>query len=577
MKSDIVQRNAVESSPRGMHREFFGVFGDRADFAQFRSSEAFSTVLDFEGVTVGIRDPEIGEPGWSSCYRSDDGVCVIFGESYTPDEIDRPTAAWLFDQVEDNGVDALSELNGSYLAFLANGNDRFVATDPIRSRECFYTDVEEMRIFGSDAATVGRCIPNPRICSEAMSEYLYLGVTLGEKTSLTDLHRLPADSVLRGQHVDQLERFVYDEQTFDYVGELAKRLERALRRRSQLPGRKGLLLSGGYDSRLFLPVLSELSHTYTVGASNAQEVRGARRVAHQYGAPHTAFEPDRRYLLADDRKVRYSQGIKESLHIHHAGYSDEMDVDTVYHGLLCDTMFRGHFTAEDAIEVRGIRIPLNRPDPDPNPITSLLGKFGYDREASEVLSDATDLEDDPEQFARRAVAREFEKTWDRADSIHNALNACGIGNQPSIPFHTQITDQFLGSFLATDIELLDWHLTTPPAHRTTDTFLRACERIDSDVLAHDPPDRPHDSRLLNEVERFMRQHTPGLTPFDPPWPDRNTVFERHNLDDILLQDCAHLHDDLPPRQKLRVNDLLGWSRQCSPAVAGQAEDIIGVS
>lgn len=567
---------AHSNGPIGMYKELFGVFGDCSTFERFRSPDEFTTVIEHEQCTIGIRDPDVGTHGWSSVHSTENGVCVIFGESYAPDSVEQAPAAWLFDQFAEYGRAGLSDLNGSYLAFIARGDEATVATDPIRSRECFYTDTNGVRIFGSDAATVGRALPQPEARTDAISEYLYLGVALGEKTCLTDLHRLPADSLLRSNNVEQLERFVYDEQTFDYATELGERLERAIQRRAGLPGRKGLLLSAGYDSRLFLPTISDLAESFTVGAHDAQEVTGARRVSSQFGVSHTAFDPDRRYLLADDRKVRYSQGIKESLHIHHAGYTAEMDVDTLYHGLLCDTMFRGHFTAEDGYDVRGVRIPRNRPDPDPNPITSLLGKFGYDRAASQFLAEHTDLEDDPERFARRAVAREFEKAWDRADSMHNALNACGIGNQPSIPFHTHITDHFRGSFLATDIELLDWHLKTPPRYRTTETFLEACRLIDPSVLRHDPPDRPHGSRLLNEVERFVRQHIPGLTPFDPPWPDRNEVFDRYDLNQELIPDCPHLHDGLAARQKLRVNDVLGWSRQCSPEAASETEALLHV-
>ncbi len=539
-----------------MNKELFGVCGGIETFERFRATDEFDEVVAGTAVTVGIRDSGLGTPGWSGCYAGENCLCVIWGEAYAPDG-ESNVARWLAERYAVDGVAALSELDGSYLAVLECDGDALVATDPIRSRECFYTDDPGVRVFGSDSATVARTVDEPTLRRDAVLEFLHLGVTLGEKTSLEQLDRLPLDSYLTARSVEPLERFVYDAREFDYVDELATRLRRALRRRSQLPGRKGLLLSAGYDSRTLLSEISEIERCYTVGSTSAQEVQSAKQIANQYGATHTAFPPDERYLLADETKVRHSHGIKESLHVHHAGYTDEMDVDTMYHGLLCDTFFRGHFTAQDGIDVLGKRVPFERLDPDPEPVDVLLERFGYDRDASAELAEKTSFDVDPDAFVRDAVRSAFGDALVRSDTIQNAINCCGIANQPSMPFHDHLADNYFASFLVTDTELLEWHLTTPPEYRTTETFLQACERLDDDILRQRPPDRPHDSLLLNEVERFVRRKTPFLTPFEPPWPDRETLFDRYELDRKLLADLDDVHD-LPARHKLRLTDLLGW-------------------
>ncbi|WP_435552241.1 asparagine synthase-related protein [Natrinema sp. CGMCC1.2065] len=544
-----------------MNRELFGVFGGIDTFEQFRSSDDFDEVLAGPTLTVGIRDSDLGVPGWSATYTGDEGRCLVWGESYVP--TDDPNAArWLLERYRADGIDALRDLNGSYLAVIdAEPTDEAViATDPVRSRECFYTDEPGPRIFGTDAASVGRTVTEPTLDRDGVLEFLHLGVALGEKTPLSELRRVPLDSRLTSTAIDPLDRFVYDPQPaadFDAVGELADRLERALRRRSVLPGRKGVLLSAGYDSRIILSQLPEIAHSYTVGSLDAQEVRGARAVAAQYGASHTAFPPDERYLRPDESKRRYSQGIKESLHIHHAGYTDEIDVDTMYHGLLCDTFFRGHFTAENTVDVLGKRVPTGRLESDPDPVDALLEKFGYSRETSLDLAERTSFAVDPDAFVRGAIRDEFDSRRSRADRIQNALTCCGIANQPSMPFHNHLSDNFLTSFLAADRDLIDWHLRTPPERRTTETFLRACERIDDDILRHRPPDRPHDTTLFNEIEGFVRRKTPFLSSFEPPWPDREALFERHDFDQRHLGDLPHVHS-LPTRHKLRVIDLRGW-------------------
>jgi hypothetical protein len=539
-----------------MNRELFGVFGDTAAFTRFRSTDEFDEVLSGPSITVGIRDSGLGTPGWSARYEESDGICVVWGEAFVPSD-ESNAARWLFESYRREGTAALSELNGSYLAVFDDGDEAFVATDQIRSRECFYTDDSAVRVFGSDAATVAATIDSPTFCRDGILEFLHMGVTLGEKTSVDQLSRLPIDSCLTRSSVAPFERFVYETQEFDYAGSLADRLKRAIARRSVLPGRKGLLLSAGYDSRTLLSQLPDIEHCYTVGAADAQEVAGAKQLAAQYGAAHTAFEPDERYLHADETKVRYSQGIKESLHIHHAGYTDLMDVETMYHGLLCDTFYRGHFTAQTDLEVLGKRIPFERLDPDPDPIDVLLSRFGYDPSASVELAERTAFDVDPESFVRQAARAEFESVLDRSDSIQNALNCCGIANQPSIPFHTQLADNFYSSFLAADAELIDWHLKAPPAQRTTETFLEACEQIDPEMLRYRPPDRPHDAALLNEMERFVRRKTPFLTSFESAWPNRERHFNQYDFNQRLLPGLEHVYD-LPARHKLRLNDLLGW-------------------
>ena len=544
-----------------MNRELFGVFGGIDAFERFRSSEDFDEVLTGSTVTVGIRDSDLGTPGWSATYSRDDGYCLIWGEAYVPD--DEPnTARWLLEHYESAGVDALERLNGSYLAVIDTeaSEEAFVATDRIRSRECFYTDESGTRVFGTDSAEVTRTITDPTLHRNGILEFLHLGVTLGEKTAVTGLHRLPIDSRLAPASIDSFERFVYDPQSsseFDVVDELADRLERAIERRSSLPGQKGILLSAGYDSRIVLSQVDDIDCSYTVGSLDAQEVQAARSLAAQYGTSHTAFPPDERYLRPDESKIPYSQGIKESLHIHHAGYTDEIGVDTMYHGLLCDTFFRGHFTASKTVDVLDKRIPTGGLESDPDPVEVFLKKFGYNHDASLELVDRTSFDVDPDAFVRAAIADEFDSRRSRADQIQNALSCCGIANQPSIPFHNHLSDHFVTSFLATDRELIDWHLRTPPEHRTTETFLRACERVDSDILRHRPPDRPYDATLLNEVEGFVRRKTPFLSSFEPPWPDRKTLFERHDFDRRLLGDLEHVHD-LPARHKLRLTDLHGW-------------------
>ncbi|RBI60668.1 hypothetical protein DMJ13_17010 [halophilic archaeon] len=546
-----------------MNKEIFGVFGDRETFTRFRSEREFDDIVESDIATVGIRDTGLGIPGRSASYSNEEGNCVIWGEAYPNKRGWSEPARWLLERYAEDGVDAIRALNGSYLAFIEHDGEAIVLTDPIRSWECFYTDDPGVRVFGSDAAAVARTIEDTSMRRRSVGEFLHMGVILGNKTLFHELQRTPFDGYLTADEAGELDRFVYDEQEMDYAGELADRMRRAIRRRSRQPGDKGLLLSAGYDSRTILSQFGEMDHTYTVGMPDAQEVKVARRLANQYGVDHTTLVTNDRYIVPGEEKVRATNGIKESIHVHHAGYNNDIEVDTMYHALLFDTLLKGFAQKRVEVEVFGKTVPLGQLEQDPDAVTASLDNFGFKPDKSRQI--AEQYTGDPEagkKFVRQAIADEFDRCWDRADTTQNALSLFSISNQPTIPSRTHLADHYLESFIAADTELLEWHLQTPPEYRTTKTFIQAIQQLDGDLFRHRPPDRPYTSDLLSGMEQFARRKLPLVSEFEPAWPDRNKVYNQYNLDQRLFPEHETVHE-LPSRHKLRINDMVGWVAQCS--------------
>ena len=540
-----------------MNKELFGVFGDTEAFERFRDRSAFDAVVEGDGLTVGVRDLGLNVPNRSATYEDENGACVVWGEAYPP-SIAANTASWLLERYREAGNAALSSLNGSYLAAVETDGEAIVATDPVRSWECYYGDAAGVRVFGTDPAAVARTIPSPTLRRQQLLEFAHLGVVLGDRTVFDELRRVPFDGRLLADSTEAFERFAYRPREFDYVGELAERLDRAIRRRTTHPGSKGLMLSAGFDSRTILARHGDLDACYTIGRSDSAETAVASRLAEQHDTPHSALVSDGRHLNTDWETIRYGHGIKESLHVHHARYVDQIDVDTIYHGLLFDTFLRGHFLPKDGYELFGRRLPRGRLEPDPDPIGALLArKFGVIPQGGEFREGPTASASGTMQFVRDALERELSGLDDRVDSPHNAAALLGIQNQPTTTFRTHLADHYLESFVAADAELLEWHLATPPEHRNTRTLLRAIERLDDDVLQFRPPDRPYDSQVLNAVEQFVRGTVPFLKPFEKSWPDRRDYYERENLDQRLFSTHEEVHD-LPVRLKLRLNDITCW-------------------
>ncbi len=550
-----------------MNKEVFGVFGDREAFDDLHTSRSFDSIVEGEAVTVGVRSPGLDVTGRSQVRDAEAGACILFGEVFPPADAPPGTTAseWLSTAYAAEGRDAFAGLNGSYLAVLEHDGDAIVATDPIRSWECYYADVDGVRVFGSDVTALKRLVDDPGVDRTSVLEMLHLGTVLGDRTLFEEIRRVPFDGYLTASDTGTFDRFVYEPRSFDYVDELAGRLQRAIDRRAHYPGSKGLLLSGGKDSRIFLSQVPGIDYTYTVGRGDSREVRVAKNIAAQYGASHRAIEPGERYLYPTDEKVLYSQSIKETLHIHHGGYDDRFDVDVMYHGLLFDTLFKGYFLEWDGPSVFGTKLESNSLVTDPDPVDSLLNTLGFLPEASRRLPDrmrgvfdGVDLDvGSPRAFLEDSLETEFDRWDDRTSSTHNAMDQVVIANQPAMPFRTHLADNYYESFVAMDSELLDWHLTAPPEVRHGDTFRQALERVDDQILRHRPPNQPHTSSYLNQVERFLRRKLPGVEAFEPAWPDRRVMYEDHDLDDHLFPDSRTVRR-MPARQKLRVNDVRWW-------------------
>lgn len=545
-----------------MNKELFGVFGDRAEFGRLRSEQAFDVVVNGERSTVGIRDPDLGLPGRSATYTNERGICVVWGEAHVPESNTTNVARWILSQYADHGKEVVSEVSGSYLVFIEYDGDGRLITDPIRSWECFYTDDPGGRVFGTDVATVAMFLEGPSVRRRALTEFLHIGTVLGDRTLFTGLNRVPFDGGLTDSTVESYQRFIYSSRSFDYAEELAARLQRAIHRRAHYPGQKGLLLSAGYDSRTVLACLPAIDYCYSIGTVDSREMRVAKRIAAQYDTAHTVLEPDYRYVFPTPDKVRYSQAIKESLHIHHAGYTDEIDVDTIYHGLLHDTFFRGYYNRPGGTTLLGKQIPIGKSSRPDDVVGTLLNQLRDVSDDDALAACASDVFpelniEDPGASIRESVADELEECTPRADSVYNKMALFAIRNQPAKAFRTHLADNYLETLVAADTELLSWHLQTPPEHRSTETFLQAMRRLDPDILQHPPPDRPYDRHALNQLERFIRRKLPYVEAFQHAWPDRDSHYEECRLDQRLFPDTPSVHR-LPTREKLRINDARQW-------------------
>ena len=165
----------------------------------------------------------------------------------------------------------------------------------------------------------------------------------------------------------------------------------------------------------------------------------------------------------------------------------------------------------------------------------------------------------PQHFAQNVFVDEYLAGFQtgRVKTPHNAIDLLAMKCKSALPFATNLTDQYGAPLVAADSELLDWHLTTPPQYRNDRTYQRALEQIDPAIFRHRPPDRPHRSYQLNQIEKFLRKQVPGIRSFGTPWPDRERIYDRTNRDEQWFAEEPAVQA-LPVRVKLRINDARTW-------------------
>lgn len=582
MTIETVEATRPGDNRTRMNNELFGVFGDRSTFERHRPTDEFDDVVGGDAVTVGVRGDELHLRHRYDSFSGQHGCCVVWGEvvpgadfagpaagtlpdaSTTEPRGDAPTvdspAETVYEAFAEAGTAAFDGLGGSYLVVVEHDGDAVVAGDLLRSIECFYTDAGGRRTFGTDAARLARTIEDPSIHWRGLNQLLHVGVVFENRTLLRELRRSPFDGYLAASGTGDFERFVYrprDGADVDHARRLADRLSAAIRRRRIDASPSGILASAGFDSRLLLATIPDLDVSYTLGTQDTPEVRVARTIAEQYGVDHEVLPVTDRYLDMRPEIVQYTHGLRESVHIHHRGNVGQLTEPVMHHGLLLDTLLRDIYLSRRTIDGFGRSLPLPWLESDPDPVEYYDGRLGVYTDREELLgSHPVDGLSSSELFAE-SIETAMAACLRHSDSTQNAMSRLGVRLSPALPFRTHIADNHLETLVAGDADLIDWHLTTPPAYRNGRTYQRALERIDDDILRHRPPDRPHRSYVLNQIEGFLKRTLPGLSPGGTPWPDRDELYDEIGMDGKLFPDTPAVHE-LPPRIKLRIGDAMVW-------------------
>lgn len=444
--------------------------------------------------------------------RSPAGLSVEGPASY------REEAAYCLEVFKEHGERGFERLNGTFLIVIYDHGkqEMILANDRFGSRPLYYHRSGKTLCFGTQP---GPLMAFPDIVKEldarSVFDYFTFQRVLEERTFIKGVSILPPASVLRfrdgGSEITQYWRMEYEPDyscsKAGYSEILASRIRESVKDRLRGSQRKGLLLSGGMDSRVVLAAAKGLEalETITVADHYNNEVRTAERIAGAAGCNHVLIErtPDHYYNLIEE-SVRLSGGMHLFIHAHFIGHYDDFRkrCDVLFHGWPAEVYFRG-----SNLPRRGVRV-LNS-----NLVLDRLRGISEDALIDVILDNvkSSRWKYDPGQLLTPEYARKL------APSVRDAVSRM-ISVQPSGVSPYNRYDWFIVSRLFRHVSALNILCIRP--YMTERNFI--CDNRLLDLYLRMPPEYRVDSSIWakavglldGDIARIKDANT-GLPPLTP--------------------------------------------------------------
>ena len=333
----------------------------------------------------------------------------------------------------------------------------------------------------------------------------------------------------------------------DTAHQLAKLLRQSARRKtSDRPGRIGMFLSGGTDSRTVLAAFEEPPATFTIGVSENNEVKIAQTVAKQIQSQHR-YIPINSDPYSDNLDAMTMLGGGMHAFDHGIFYKLKQDerknIDVNFHGHGIDYLFQGMYLLTHNLTLFGRRTSFKRSDPIGNDFPAeYLNRIGHrikninlieyvlPNRREDMLAQLRHSVEEIQQLGE-GFCKTLDDQWEFM-LIHALSRHYPFTNMSSM---ATITEQ---RTLAFDNDIFDLYLSLPKSHRIGGKIARKALKILNPGLAAIPTantnERPDHSSLTRDARKFVRLVRDRIGPLrtnyisptaeERTWPDRGRVF-----------------------------------------------------
>jgi asparagine synthase (glutamine-hydrolysing) len=329
-----------------------------------------------DGFGLGRVSLDILNPQTQPIWNKDQDLCVVMeGELYDQrllrqtleqrgvhfqTDSDVELILYLYDQY---GEDFVTLLNGLFAIAIWDGKQRkmLVVNDRFGLQPIYYARTSNGLIFASGLRSllIDPTLPR-RIDRLAIGQFLTFEHVLDDRTLLEDVKLLPHASILTFHQAivddDQMRIHPYWMMKYadtyplcsetDFVEELKHLIRQAVTRCVGGNISKGILLSGGKDSRYLLGELvntisGDPLHTFTWGIPGCDDSRAANELAKIAGTRHHFFELKPDWLLDHAiEAVRITDGLGNLTNLHALAIARDASkfAQVVYKGTMGDVM-----------------------------------------------------------------------------------------------------------------------------------------------------------------------------------------------------------------------------------------------
>ncbi len=321
-------------------------------------------------VTLGITNSD-PQPFWNE----DQTVCIIMeGEIYDYQDSKKrlirnghcfqtnSDAEYVLHLFEELGEEFVSHLNGAYLVAIWDRRLQklIITNDRFGLLPLYYSQQNNAFTFASSLQAL-TAVPNcrHRVDSLTVAQLLTFDYALGDRTLLMGAKVLPPASILTfyDYHLTLHPYWTLEFQDTcrplsigEYIEGFAHYMQQAVVRQASDDTPKGILLSGGLDSRMIAAFLGKGTqagalHTFTFGIPNCDDARLAQEVASKLNTQHHFDELKPDYLLHMSQEgIRRTNGMMNCVHMHafanlqtQTGYTN-----IIYKGFMGDALTGGH-------------------------------------------------------------------------------------------------------------------------------------------------------------------------------------------------------------------------------------------
>lgn len=217
----------------------------------------------------------------------------------------KTSLSYLFDHFINKGTSEWETVNGQFVlvVFDTATQKATIINDRFGFRQLYYLRGRHSLHFGSQIKSVIALKGSqPELSPNGIAQFLFFGYHIGEDTSFQDIRILPPASVLTfGADTFEVKSYwspVYRADESTNPTSLFSRMETAVDRQVAGGGAKGILLSGGMDSRIVAHELVKRDPSlvaFTFGFPNSMDVQFARHISEVLGIEHhiLQFQPER--------------------------------------------------------------------------------------------------------------------------------------------------------------------------------------------------------------------------------------------------------------------------------------------